>query len=262
MEILVGLAALFGFQLFSTDVTQAYLQGAEKLKRDVYIKPSAEFGLCPNRILKLLIPLYGLADSGDHWGRSLRDHLLKDIGMSAGTTDGALFFRKGANQLTGVCATHVDDCLHAANAMYLKISQSIEKRFQCRDREFDRIQFSSVHIATSSNGFCINQDHYIKTIDPLPKDVTFAQYSSLRAKLMWLLQIRPDISCAVAQSTQVPRVDSAIIGTNCGPQYGSSYRKTPVFHYRLPPPYPSRPRIYDTSLAPRQIVLACRGGVP
>jgi hypothetical protein len=37
---LVGLAAIFGFNLFSTDVTQAYLQNAEKLLRDVYIKPT------------------------------------------------------------------------------------------------------------------------------------------------------------------------------------------------------------------------------
>ena len=37
-----------------------------------------EFKLSPNRLLKLLNPLYGLADSGDYWGRTLRDHILKD----------------------------------------------------------------------------------------------------------------------------------------------------------------------------------------
>ena len=84
--------------------------------RDVYIKPSAEFELCPNRLLKLLKPLYSLAHSGDYWGRTLREYILKDIGLNASTTDGALFFKKVANHLAGLCATHVEDCLHAGNA--------------------------------------------------------------------------------------------------------------------------------------------------
>ena len=40
VKILVGLAAVYGFRLFSTDATQAYLQSAEKLTRDVHINPS------------------------------------------------------------------------------------------------------------------------------------------------------------------------------------------------------------------------------
>ena len=37
IKMLVGIAAIFGFQLFSTDVTQAYLQSAEKLQRYIFI---------------------------------------------------------------------------------------------------------------------------------------------------------------------------------------------------------------------------------
>jgi Reverse transcriptase (RNA-dependent DNA polymerase) len=80
-RVLVGLAAIFGFNLFSTDVTQAYLQSAEKLLRDVYIKPTKELSMEPGQLLKLLRPLYGLADSGDYWGRTLSNHLREDLGM-------------------------------------------------------------------------------------------------------------------------------------------------------------------------------------
>jgi len=66
-RILVGLASSFGFRLFSTDVTQAYLQSSENLTRDVYIRPSKEFGLKPDTMLNLLKPLYGLSDSGNYW---------------------------------------------------------------------------------------------------------------------------------------------------------------------------------------------------
>jgi hypothetical protein len=41
--ILVGLAAVFVFRLFATDVTQAVLQSVEDLMRDVYLDPKGEF---------------------------------------------------------------------------------------------------------------------------------------------------------------------------------------------------------------------------
>ena len=66
VKLLVGLAALFDFRLFSTDVTHAYLQSTEELSCNVCFKPSSEFDLDPNQLLKLLKPLYRLADSGDY----------------------------------------------------------------------------------------------------------------------------------------------------------------------------------------------------
>ena len=123
VRMLVGLASLFGFRLYSTDVTKAYLQSAESLMRDVYIQPSKEFELGPNQMLKLLKPLYGLADSGDYCGRTLRHHLESTIGMQSATTDGALFFKLLGDQLFGLCATYVDDCLHAGGTAYQQLSQ-------------------------------------------------------------------------------------------------------------------------------------------
>jgi hypothetical protein len=84
--VLVGLAAIFGFNLFSTDVTQSYLQSAEMLLRD-YINPTKEFSMGPGQLLELLRPLYGLEDSGDCWGRTLLNHLRKDLGMESTTGD-------------------------------------------------------------------------------------------------------------------------------------------------------------------------------
>jgi hypothetical protein len=39
-KLLVAVAAVFGFRIFTHDVRQAYPQSADKLKRDVYISPS------------------------------------------------------------------------------------------------------------------------------------------------------------------------------------------------------------------------------
>jgi Reverse transcriptase (RNA-dependent DNA polymerase) len=104
-KLLIGLAAIFGYTIFPTDVTQAYLQSAEPLMRDVYFKPSAEFELSVTQVLNLLRPLYGLADSGDYWGRTLLNHLKEELRMKQTVGDPAMFFKMLDSKLQGICAT-------------------------------------------------------------------------------------------------------------------------------------------------------------
>lgn len=66
IKVLTAISAVFGFHIWSTDVSQAYLQSGMKLLRDVYIRPTKDFHLPPNVLLKLLRPLYGLPDAGDY----------------------------------------------------------------------------------------------------------------------------------------------------------------------------------------------------
>lgn len=69
-KIIIELSAISGFQLYSSDVTQAYLQSSEHLTRKLYLDPSKEINLKPNKLIQLLKPLHGLAESGDYWGRT------------------------------------------------------------------------------------------------------------------------------------------------------------------------------------------------
>ena len=202
-RILVGLAAIFGFRLFSTDVTQAYLQSAEKLMRDVYVKPNGEFELAPNQLLKLLKPLYGLADSGDYWGQTFSQHLADDLGMIPTTIDPALYSKIMDNRLIGLCTTFVDDTLQAGDVKYQAITKMTLQKFKCKDREYDKTQFSGVEIDTLKDEFQVHQSRYIKKLSKIPKNSTFKEYRQLRAKLAWLTHTRPDICCAVALAAQV-----------------------------------------------------------
>ena len=157
VKLLVGLAALFDFRLFSTDFTQAYLQSTEELSRDVYVKPSSEFDLDPNQLLKLLKPLYGLADSGDYWGRTLKHHLEKELGMKASVTNAAFFFKR-VKEKPGLCATYVEDCLQAGTEQFCQQAKCVERKFKCRPGDYDKVQFAGIKIESSLNGFQVHQN--------------------------------------------------------------------------------------------------------
>ena len=44
---------------------------------------------------------------------------------------------------------------------------------------------------------------FIDSLSPLSKIASFKDFRSLRAKLAWLVHVRPDICCAVALASQV-----------------------------------------------------------
>ncbi len=152
IKMLIGIASIFGFRIFSSDVIQSYIQSLEKLQRKILIKPPKEFNLKQNELLELLKPLYGLAESGDYWGRSFRHHLIKELGMNTGISDAALFYKKLGEKLIGLCANYVDDTLHAGTEEYAKLCNKTEEKFKCKEREWDNVQFAGVQVETKKNG--------------------------------------------------------------------------------------------------------------
>ena len=105
IRLLLALAAIHGFDVWTSDVRQAYLQSAEPLAREVFIaKPVPEFELHPSQCLKLLKPLYGLCESGDLWHQTLDRHHREDLGMNPLRSDPALYVLMKNKLLHGLSA--------------------------------------------------------------------------------------------------------------------------------------------------------------
>ena len=111
ISVLVAIAAVFGFRLWSQDVSQAYLQSAYKLMREVFVKPTKQFRLPPGRLLRLLKPLYGLSDSGDYWHSTFSNHLINDLRMTKTAGDLSLFIKVVDGKLRGMTGAYVDDTI-------------------------------------------------------------------------------------------------------------------------------------------------------
>ncbi|POS83447.1 hypothetical protein EPUL_004675 [Erysiphe pulchra] len=67
--------------LYLREISQAYVQSITKLNRNFYIKPpqvlKEELGLAKDTVLKVVKPLYGVSEDGNHWGELTNDRPIK-----------------------------------------------------------------------------------------------------------------------------------------------------------------------------------------
>jgi hypothetical protein len=72
LRLIMALASIFGFRLASVDVEQAYLQAAEPMLRDIFVRlPQGIIELDQSELIQLLKSLYCLSESGDYWASTL-----------------------------------------------------------------------------------------------------------------------------------------------------------------------------------------------
>ena len=206
VRIVVCLAAIFGFEIWSSDVKLAYLQSSEPMTRRVFIKnPAPQFGLEEDQCLELLKPLYGLSDSGDSWHATLDKHLVRDLGMKASKIDRSLSFKHDdRGRLIGINASYVDDLLRAGTPDFRKICKITNERFETSPDEELPLTFAGIQLSKSpEKTICIDQSFYLRKLEELEKDATFPSFRSMRMKLAWLANSRPDICFAISQIAQV-----------------------------------------------------------
>ena len=109
VRLITAIAPMFDFEVWGTDVKQAYLQAKKELGRNLYIFDAVpEFELEPEQCLKLLKPLYGLCDSGDLWHETLDEHFRKELGLKQGKLDPALYAFDPGSDLKGLTGSYVD----------------------------------------------------------------------------------------------------------------------------------------------------------
>jgi hypothetical protein len=80
--LVLALASICGFELWTLDISQAFLQAANENMRDIFLQPPKEMELSSDEFLKQMKPLYGLCDSGDRCHHTLRHHHVQDLQMS------------------------------------------------------------------------------------------------------------------------------------------------------------------------------------
>ncbi len=80
-----------GSDVWTESISQGYLQSATELLREVYLRPNRKLRLPAGYVLKLLRPLYGLADSGEYWHATFSKQLGDGLEIKAVARDISLF---------------------------------------------------------------------------------------------------------------------------------------------------------------------------
>lgn len=65
-RLLFPIALIKGLDFYTRDITQAYIQSKTSLSRNIFVTPPVELNQPPNVLLKILKPLYGIAEAGTH----------------------------------------------------------------------------------------------------------------------------------------------------------------------------------------------------
>lgn len=91
VRLIVTIAAIFGFKIWSQDIFQTCLQSEIHLTCDDYVRPKGGIVLKAGWILKIFKLFNRLADSGECWHQSKTNHLKKNFKIQSLTGDLACF---------------------------------------------------------------------------------------------------------------------------------------------------------------------------
>ena len=205
IRLMLAFASIFDFDVWISDVRQAYLQSEEPLSKAIYIdRPCPEFSLNPDQCLQLLKPLYGLCESGDLWHATLDRHHRKDLGMKPLDSDPALYHLMIDGILAGLSGSYVDDILRCGTKAFRRHCLPTNKRFEIAADEEIPCTFTGFRLSYDSRqAVQLDQCRYVEKIKPIPEDGTYKDLASLRMQLAWLSHSRPDLLFEVSQLTQV-----------------------------------------------------------
>jgi hypothetical protein len=130
--------------LYLRDISQAYVQSTTMLNRDFYVNPPWELAkrlnLTDDSVLKVVKPLYGVPEAGNHWFKTYHSHHLNELAMEQSTYDPCLLY---SNRPFGVVGLQTDDTLFVGDDDFAEKEQAgLEKaKFTAKERE----RLTSIH---------------------------------------------------------------------------------------------------------------------
>ena len=185
-----------GTHLYLRDISQACVQSLTKLNRDFYIRPphelGVELGIGKDSILKVVKPLYGVPEAGNHWFTTYHAHHTKELKMNQSTYDPCLLW-SNTRDYFGIVGLQTDDTLFLADKAFATAEQEhLEKaHFLAKEREQlttnQPIKFNGCVIQLSQEGSVIltqeRQCKNLNTVDPMKAISTTSSRGTIRKAL-------------------------------------------------------------------------------
>ena len=219
-------ASMMGWELYSLDVTSAFLQG-NLIERDVFVQPPVEWDGHPS-IWKLKRCLYGLNDAPRAWYKRVKEEL-RSSGGKISPYDEAVFMWHNNDILIGVIVSHVDDFVYCGTVVWhKKVIHSLFKTFDIRETHRGSFKYIGLNVIQTNEGIIIDQQVYVDELESI--DITAerakqryapltseekAKLRSVSGQLLWAsTQTRVDAAfdaCTISNYGKNPTVNSLLM---------------------------------------------------
>jgi hypothetical protein len=234
-RLILALAPTLNCSVYVRDISQAYVQSTTHLNRDFYVRPPPEIDnilhLEKGTILKVIKPLYGIPEAGNHWFRTYHRHHTDKLNMAESSFDPCLLYTHGT--AFGVVGLQTDDTLFFGDQAFTELEEGQLKqaKFLAKDREMlttqSPIKFNGGQIKLEGNSITLTQEPQCQNLKLValknvnitssrgqirnavtPKD----QYVSQRARGAYIATVcQPEASFDLSFAAQVvnPKEDDA-----------------------------------------------------
>ena len=170
LRLLAAISARLDLSMWRIDFVSAYLQGELEDGEVVYchMPQGYETTDTENRpnILRIEKPIYGMAQSGRRWQRSIFPWLL-EFGFTQSQFDPCVFFLR-SNSETILIGCYVDDLLVCTSrsdksSLFQKFINALKARWEI-DEEEEAVDLLNVHFTKSEKGILLHQRPYIESL--------------------------------------------------------------------------------------------------
>jgi hypothetical protein len=131
------------------------------LNRDFYVRPPQEVGetlqLTKDTVLKVIKPLYGIPEAGNHWFTTYHRHHTKKLQMKVSTYDPCLFYSHG-NPGFGLVGLQTNDTLFLGDQLFATAEELQLKNARLIAKQQEKLtietplKFNSGYITLNADG--------------------------------------------------------------------------------------------------------------
>ena len=121
--------------VYLRDISQAYVQATTHLNREIFIRPPPKLGLSKNTTLRVVKPLYGVPEAGNHWFRTYHQYHIQELKIAQSTYNPCLLHT--STNGFGLVGLQTDDTLFLADPEFVRNEEAeLQKaKFLAKDRE-------------------------------------------------------------------------------------------------------------------------------
>ena len=138
------------------------------------------------------------------WHATLDNHHIQDLRMMPLRSDPAIYLPMTNGLLKGISGGYVVDLIRTGDLSFKKLCSKTKRKFDMAEDQGLPCTFTGFSISRTLNATMVQQQHeYIRRLEELPPDASFSHFRSMRMKLAWLSNTRPDCLLEISQLAQI-----------------------------------------------------------